>query len=153
MTRRVRSARRSDVRDRGAADALGLVLLAPAVLGLAILAIALGRGVDARAQVRSAAEAAAQAAALERDAGSAEAAAVRVAQAMLIDEDACQGLQIAVRYPSAPDPGSGTSFGFVEVDIECNVSNRGIEVVQDGSREERVTAVASVDFFRARGGP
>ena len=34
-------------RDRGAADALGLVLIAPAVIGLAILVVALGRGVDA----------------------------------------------------------------------------------------------------------
>lgn len=157
MIRRVRSRSRCDEgapkRDRGAADALALVLLAPAVLGLAILAIALSRSVDARAQVRSAAEAAAQAAALERNAGAAEAAAVRVAQAMLVDEDACQGLQVSVRYPTAPEAGSGTSFGFVEVDIECNVSNRGIEVVQDGSREERVTAVASVDFFRARDVP
>ncbi len=153
MIRRVRSGDRVPVRDRGAADALGLVLLAPAMLGLAILAIALGRSVDARAQVRSAAEAAAQAAALERNPGAAEAAAVRVAQAMLVDEDACQGLAVTVRYPNAPAAGSGTTFGFVEVDIECNVSNRGIEVVQDGSREERVTAVASVDFFRARDVP
>ena len=142
--------RRHPARDRGAADALGLVLIAPAVLGLAILAIALSRSVDARAQVRSAAEAAAQAAALERNAVDAEAAAVRVAQAMLVDQDACAGLDVVVRYPTAPDPSAGTSFGFVEVDLRCTVGNRGIEVVQDGSRDERVTAVASVDFFRAR---
>ncbi len=140
-------------RDRGAADALGLVLVAPAVIGLAILAVALGRGVDARAQVRSAAEAAAQAAALERNAVDATAAANVVARAMLVDGDACDGMELVVRYPSAPSPDAGISFGLVEVDLRCNVSDRGIEVVQSGSRPESVTAVASVDFFRSRRGP
>ena len=141
------------VRDRGAADAYGLVLIAPAVIGLALLVISLGRGVDARAQVRSAAEAAAQAAALERNATDATAAANEVARAMLIDADACQGLDIVVRYPAAPPPDAGISSGLVEVDLTCNVSDRGVEVVQSGSRLESVTAVASVDFFRARRGP
>ena len=81
-------------RDRGATDALGLVMIAPAVIGLAILVVALGRGVDARAQLRSAAEASAQAAALERDAGSAAAAAEVVARAMLVDTEACSDLVV-----------------------------------------------------------
>lgn len=140
-------------RDRGATDAYGLVLIAPAVIGLAILAVALGRGVDARAQVRSAAEAAAQAAALERDAVDATAAANEVARAMLVDNDACQDLELEVRYPTAPQPDAGISFGLVEVDVRCGVSNRGIEVVQSDTRSETVTAVASVDFFRARREP
>ena len=59
-------------RDRGAADALALVLIAPAVIGLAVLVVMLGRSVDSRAQAQSAAEAAAQAAALERSPGAAE---------------------------------------------------------------------------------
>jgi Flp pilus assembly protein TadG len=140
-------------RDRGAADALGLVLIAPAVLGLAILVVALSRGVDARAQLRTAAEAAAQAAALERNAADAEAAANRVARAMLVERDACQELAVTVRYPSAPAGDLGTSYGLVEVDLRCSVSNRGIEVVQDGARDEQVTAVAGVDLFRARSEP
>jgi len=140
-------------RDRGAADALGLVLIAPAVIGLAILVVALGRGVDARAQVRSAAEASAQAAALERDAGSATAAANRVAQAMLVDSDTCSNPAVRVVYPQPGSPAAGISFGLVEVTIKCEVSDRGIEVVQSGARDEEVTAVASVDFFRAAGRP
>jgi hypothetical protein len=139
--------------DRGAADALGLVLIAPAVIGLAILVIALGRGVDARAQIRSAAEAGAQAAALERDAGSATIAANRVARAMLVDSDACTDPALTVRYPRSGGLASGLSVGLVEVTIECEVSNRGIEVVQAGSRHEAVTAVASVDLFRSAGTP
>ena len=140
-------------RDRGAADALGLVLIAPAVIGLALLVIALGRGVDAKAQVRSAAESAAQAAALERSAGEGAVAANNVASAMLVDADACPIPSIDVDYPLAPPPGAGITSGFVQVTITCEVSNRGIEVIQEGSREESVTAVASVDFFRAAGSP
>ena len=64
--------------DRGAADALGLVLIAPVMVGLAILVVSLGRGVDSQAQARSAAEAAAQAAVLERNGHDAEQAALRV---------------------------------------------------------------------------
>jgi Flp pilus assembly protein TadG len=141
------------VRDRGAADALGLVLIAPAVIGLAILVIALGRDVDARAQVRSAAEASAQAAALERDAGTATEAANRVARAMLVDSDACSDPGVRVVYPQAGAAAPGISFGLVEVTIQCSVSNRGIEQVRTRSHDEEVTAVASVDFFRAVGQP
>lgn len=140
-------------RDRGAADALGLVLIAPAVIGLAILVVSMGRDVDARAQVRSAAEAAAQAAALERNAPDAAVAAEAVARAMLVDDDACRELAIAVRYPAAPVSPTGNSFGLVEVDLRCTVSDRGIEIVRSGDHPESVTAVASVDFFRARQAP
>lgn len=140
-------------RDRGAADALGLILIAPAVIGLALLVISLGRAVDARAQVRTAAEAAAQAAALERNAPDASAAADRVARAMLVDADACQSLEIAVRYPAVPPIDAGITSGLVEVDLTCRVSDRGVEAVQSGARLESVTALASVDFFRARRGP
>ena len=141
------------VRDRGAADALGLVLIAPAVIGLAILVVALGRGVDARAQVRSAAEASAQAAALERDAGAATLAANNVARAMLVDSDTCSNPVVDVSYPQAGSPGPGLSFGLVEVTVRCQVLNRGVEVVQSGTREEAVTAIASVDLFRRTDSP
>ena len=140
-------------RDRGAADALGLVLIAPAVIGLAVLVVALGRGVDARAQVRSAAEASAQAAALERDAGSASIAANEIARAMLTDSDACPDPSISVLYPRPGAHVQGISLGLVEVTIRCSVSDRGIELVHPGSREHVVTAVASIDFFRGSGAP
>lgn len=143
----------SSVRDRGAAEALGLVLIAPFVILLAVLVVAMGRDVDARAQIRSAAEAGAQAAALERDPGSAEVAANNVARAMLIDTDACPDPQINVIYPPPGSPVSGISSGMVEVTIECTVSNRGIEDVRPRTHDEEVTAFASVDLFRASGSP
>lgn len=135
-------------RDRGATDALGLVLLAPAAIGLAVLVIALGRGVDARAQIRSAAAAAAQAAALERSAPEAQAVAERVAAAMLTDADVCpSGPTVVVEYPV------GQRGGTVWATVSCEGSNRGIEVVQPTARDGSFRASATVDEFRARSDP
>lgn len=135
-------------RDRGATDALGLVLIAPAAIGLAVLVIALGRGVDARAQVRSAAGAAAQAAALERSPLAAQAAAERVAAAMLTDVDVCpNGPTVAVEYPV------GDRGGTVWATVTCEGSSRGIELVQPTPRGETFRASATVDEFRARRDP
>lgn len=136
------------MRDRGAADALGLVLIAPAVLGLALLIIALGRGVDAKAEVRSAAESAAQAAALERSPEAASAAAQRAADALLADSTNCNDPSVSTAFDPA-DAGSGVRVDMVRVTITCEVSNRGVEVIGQ-PYAETVTAVATVDFFRAR---
>ena len=138
-------------RDRGAADALGLVLIAPVAIGLAVLVIALGRGVDARAQVRSAAAAGAQAAALERSASDGERAARRVIGAMLVDADACASPVVSVAYPDVP--AVGTTSGTVRVTVACGVSDRGLELIGAGARDEVFTATASIDLFRAAGAP
>lgn len=128
--------------DRGAADALGLVLIAPAVLGLALLVISLGRGVDATAQVRTAAEAAAQAAALERTPEGAQAAAQRVVDEMLGDTASCR--RPGVSRPEYP----GGAVPKVRITVTCEVSNQGIEVISP-AYDEAVTAVATLDEFRA----
>ena len=135
--------------DRGAADALGLVLIAPAVIGLALLVISLGRGVDAMAQVRSAAESAAQAAALERNPVAAAAAAERAATSMLAVSPNCDDPRVVTSYPIAPATSSVIKAGVVRVTISCRVSNRGVEVI-NRPYDETVTAVATVDYFRAR---
>lgn len=136
------------VRDRGAADALGLVLIAPVAIGLAVLVIALGRGVDGRAQVRSAAAAGAQAAALERTPADAQDAASSVITAMLTDRDACASPSVVVDYPPWGDPAA-----TVRVTVRCEVSDRGVELVAMGTRDESFTASATLDRFRARGAP
>lgn len=141
------------VRDRGAADALGLVLIAPVAIGLAVLVVALGRDVDARAQVRSAAAAGAQAAALERNAADADRAAKRVVGAMLIDHDACPAPDVSVDFPVVPADGVGIAFGTARVTIRCDVSSGGLELVRSERAGEVFTASASVDFFRSRGAP
>ncbi len=135
-------------RDRGAADALGLVLVAPAAIGLAVLVVALGRDVDARAQLRSAAAAGAQAATLERSSAAATSAAERVVAAMLVDRDVCPGgPEVTVDYPTA------TAGGTVAVAVRCRGSDRGLELVRSGSRAEWFRATATLDRFRARRDP
>jgi Flp pilus assembly protein TadG len=133
-------------RDRGAADALALVLIAPAVIGLALLVVMLGRSVDGRAQAQSAAEAAAQAAALERSPGAARGAAQRVAMAMLVEHDSCANPVVRV------DTGAFRPGGEVRVSVECHAAARGIEAVQRSTRSFVAQAVAHVDQFRAAEG-
>jgi hypothetical protein len=120
-----------------------LILIAPAVIGLALLVVMFGRSVDARAQAQSAAEAAAQAAALERSRDAAAAAANRVAAAMLVDHDSCAAPAVRVDTTSF-GPG-----GEVRVAIECHAARRGIEAVQRSSRTFIAEAVAHIDVFRA----
>ncbi|MEX2627678.1 MAG: hypothetical protein WD225_12395 [Ilumatobacteraceae bacterium] len=135
--------RRLHVRDRGASDALALVLLAPAMLGLALLVVFLGRQVDARAQVRTAAESAAQAAALARDPAAAEQAAVATVEAMLVDADTCEAPSVTIDL-SAFAPG-----GTVAVTVECGVARRGLEPLPTPTVRSSATATATVDPFRS----
>jgi Flp pilus assembly protein TadG len=135
-------------RDRGAAEALGLVLVAPVAIGLALLVVFLSRQVDSRAQVRTAAESAAQAAAQERSPHAAEAAARQVVGAMLTDPDTCTSPTAAVDVTQFA-PG-----GLVAVTVSCSVSSRGIELVvpadpESSGRRFTVTASATIDRYRA----
>jgi Flp pilus assembly protein TadG len=138
----------SAARDRGAAEALGLVLIAPVAIGLAVLVVFLSRQVDARAQVRTAAESAAQAAAQERSPAAAEIAARQVVDAMLTDPDTCASPNVDVE-PREFRPG-----GLVTVTVSCDVSARGIELLapsdpESPSRRLWATATATIDLFRA----
>jgi Flp pilus assembly protein TadG len=128
-------------RDRGAADALGLVLLAPAMVGLAVMVVALGRSVDARAEVRNVAEAAAQASALERSADAGEAAARRVAESMLAG--ACTA--VAVEHAWVP---TGERWQ-ARVRITCEMSNSGLELVRSDAGTGAAEAFAAIDPYRA----
>jgi Flp pilus assembly protein TadG len=140
--------RPSKGRDAGAADALGIVLIAPVAIGLALLVVFLSRQVDARAQVRTAAESAAQAAAQERSPAAAELAAHQVIDAMLTDPDTCAS---PIARVDAREFGPGR---LVAVTVSCSVSARGIELIapsdpQSDSRRIEVTATATIDNFRA----
>jgi len=130
--------------DQGSADALGLALLAPAAIGLAVVIVFLGRGVDGRATVQSAAESAAQAAAQERTAAAAVAAANAVGAAMLVDPTSCSWPQVVVDT-SAFGPG-----GSVAVTISCTVSTDGLELIDPPSGGAiTATAFAAIDPLRA----
>lgn len=130
--------------DRGSADALGLALLAPAAIGLAVVIVFLGRGVDSRATVQSAAESAAQAAAQERTPAAAVAAANDVGAAMLVDRATCDSPSVVVDT-SAFRPG-----GSVAVTISCTVSPDGLELIgPPPPNEYTATAFATIDPLRA----
>ena len=130
--------------DRGSADALGLALLAPAALGLALVVVLLGRGVDSRATVQSAAEAAAQAAAQERSPAAAVAAAEQIGAAMLTDRSSCSSPTVVVDT-SAFRPG-----GQVSVTVSCTVSDEGLEAISPPLLgPTTATAFAGIDPLRA----
>ncbi|MET0908887.1 MAG: pilus assembly protein [Ilumatobacteraceae bacterium] len=132
-------------RDRGSADALGAALLAPAAIGLALVILFLGRSVDGRATVQSAAESAAQAAAQERTPAAATRAAREVAAAMLVDATSCSNPAVSVDT-SAFVPG-----GQVAVTVSCSVSAAGLELIDPPASTASATAFATIDPFRAAG--
>ena len=130
--------------DRGSSDALGLALLTPPAIGLALVVLLLGRGIDSRATVQSAAESAAQAAAQERTVGDAIAAAEEVGRAMLVDPSSCVSPRISV------DVSDFRPGGRVSVTASCTVSNTGLELIDPPtSGPTTATAFAVLDPLRA----
>lgn len=131
-------------RDDGSSDALGLALLTPAAIGLAVVIVFLGRGVDSRATVQSAAESAAQAAAQERSRPAAVAAAEEVGRAMLVDPSSCSSPNVVVDL-SDFRPG-----GQVAVTVSCTVAADGLELIDPPSTgPNTATAFAAIDPLRA----
>ena len=134
-------------RDRGAADALGLVVLGPVMIGLATLVVWSGRSVDLRAQLRTAAEASAQAAALEVGHDAMAQAASATAEVMLRDRtSACA----SVRAVTASD---GV---VVQVVVSCAVDGAELPLGRTEAEQESggpkvvtETAWATLDPFRA----
>ena len=137
MNRRLRG-------DSGSSDALGLALLAPAAIGLAVVIVFLGRGVDSRATVQSAAESAAQAAAQERSIAAAVAAADEVGRAMLVDPSSCSSPNVSV------DVSDFRPGGRVAVTVSCTVSADGLELISPpATGANTATAFATIDPLRA----
>lgn len=129
--------------DRGSSDALGLALLAPAAIGLAVVILFLGRGVDGRATVQSAAESAAQAAAQERSIGAARAAAEAIGAAMLVDHTTCSSPSVEM-VPIDFRPG-----GRLAVTVSCTVSTAGLELIRPPApAATTATAYATIDPHR-----
>mgnify|MGYP001815254607 CR=1 FL=1 len=131
--------------ESGAADAVGMALIAPAMIGLALVIMFLGRGVDGRATVHGAAESAAQAAARERSPAAASSAAQRVGNAMLVDDKSCASPQFSVDV-SGFAPG-----GVVAVTVSCTTSTAGLEIVASRGHTYSATAYATIDRFRGTG--
>lgn len=135
--------RRRPQSDRGAIETLGLVLMTPVMMAAAVVLIWISRQVDTQAQIHTAAEAAAQAAALQRTAPAAGARAQAIATEMLDREDLCIEVDIAVDLEGF-GPG-----GQVSVEIRCLVSTSGLQPVTSNTRTLlSVRATAGVDPFK-----
>jgi Flp pilus assembly protein TadG len=133
--------------DSGSSDALGMALIAPVALGLAIVILFLGRGVDSRATVQVAVESGAQAAAQERTRSAAVAAGTAAAAAMLVDEHTCAAPRVRV------DTSRFAPGGVVSVTVSCTVSTKGLELINPPTPDAlTATAIATIDPFRAAEG-
>ena len=129
--------------DRGATEALGLVLMTPVMIAAAVALIWISRQVDTQAQVHTAVEAAAQAAALQRSPTGADSSARALAAEMLLRSDLCESLLVGVDL-SGFGPG-----GQVSVEIECKVSVSGLGAVTlNQPTVISARATATIDRFK-----
>ena len=138
----------NEVRDRGEANALGLVLIAPAAVALAVMILWVGRQVDTDAQMQAASSAAAHAAALQRTPMAAAAAARLTAEAMLNDAKACTGGPVISIDTTSFRPG-----GDVTVIVSCSPERADLSLVSPPPTTFTATATATIDFHRAAGLP
>jgi hypothetical protein len=127
----------------GTSDVVGMVLLLPALLGLALLVIWVGRQVDAQAQLRAVAGAAAHAGALERSPQQAEARARRTASAALVAADSCADPEISVDL-SRFEPG-----GVITVGLACFANRGGLELITPPRVRLRASVEVAIDPYRS----
>ena len=130
--------------DRGAAEVVAAIMIAPVVVGFTVLVFFLGRQVDSRASVRTAADSAAQAAARQRDPAAADVAARQTAVEMLSDSSTCTGGPTVAVDLSDFRPG-----GIVTVDITCTTGNDDLAAVAAPSRTFTGRGAAVIDTYRA----
>jgi len=135
-------------RDRGEANALGLVMVAPVAIGVALLVLWTGRKVDTDAQVQAASSAAVQAAVRQRTAGAAAASARATATAMLVDAKACAGGPAIAIDTSQFRPG-----GTVSVTVTCSPSSDDLAPLAPHPATFTASAAATIDPYRAEALP
>ena len=129
--------------ERGDAEVVGLVLIAPVVAAFVLLVFWLGRQVDTRTQVRPAA-----AAARQRDPTHATQSARQAATVMLADNERCAGgpdVQV--------DLATFTPGAVVTATIRCRTAHTGVELVTQTDETYTATATAVIDTYRSAGAP
>lgn len=134
--------------DRGEANALGLILIAPCAVALAILVLWIGRQVDTDAQLQAASSAASQAAARQRNPAAAVVAAQSAATAMLTDVSACPGGPIV-----SVDASQFHAGGEVTVVVTCSPQRSDLLLSDPGSATFAASSTASIDTYRSPGLP
>ncbi|MCD9904741.1 pilus assembly protein [Streptomyces sp. MT29] len=147
---RLRSAARGLRRDRGS-YALETAILAPAMISLLLLMVAFGRVIDADGAVDSAARAAARAASLERDAGTAQSAARTAADRSLQGE----GITCTASSVDVDTGGFSLDLGVdatVQATIACtaNLSDIGLPGLP-GAKTLTASWSSPIDTYRGRG--
>ena len=130
--------------DRGEANALGLVLIAPVAVALAVLILWIGRQVDTDAQLQAASSAAAQAAARQRSPFTAVAAAQSAASAMLTDVSACPGGPAV-----SVDVSQFRAGGEVTVVVTCSPQRADLLMSDPRSATFAASSTASIDAYRS----
>ncbi|MFF4449960.1 TadE family protein [Streptomyces sp. NPDC001502] len=144
-----RPSRRNWRSDRGSYS-VETVILAPAVIALMLLMIAFGRVTDAAGAVDSAARAAARAASLERDAGTAQAAGAAAAELSLTGE----GVRCTSSSVSVDTSGYSLDLGqeaTVQVTVACTAPLGEIGLPGlPGSRTLRASWTSPIDSYRGR---
>lgn len=128
--------------DRGAAEVVASIMIAPVVVGFTVLVFFLGRQVESGASVRTAADSAAQAAARQRNPTAAEAAARQTAVDMLGDSSTCAGGPTVIVADFRPG-------GIVTVDITCGTRSDDLTAVAAPSKQFTGHGAAVVDTYRA----
>ena len=131
--------------DSGSGEVVAIIVLAPVVVAFVVLVFFIGRQVDSRGAVRSAAEAGAQAAARQRDAASADAAARVVVSDMLASATSICGGGPRVEVDlSRFQPG-----GVVTVSVSCTIDRSDLGGLAPPTRSFVGTASAVVDTYRS----
>ncbi|MFI0596667.1 TadE/TadG family type IV pilus assembly protein [Streptomyces griseus] len=146
---RLRSAREGVQGDRGS-YAVETAILAPVMISLLLLMVAFGRVTEADGAVDSAARAAARAASLERDAGSAQNAARAAAERSLLGE----GITCTVSSIEIDTGGFSLDLGVdavVTARVACtaNLSDIGLPGLP-GAKTLTASWSSPIDTYRGR---
>jgi hypothetical protein len=134
--------------DQGEANALGLVLIAPVAIALAVLVLWIGRKVDVDAEVQAASSAAAQSAASQRTPAAAIAAAQSTAALMLSDVQECSDGPAISIDASQFHPG-----GAVTVVVACSPRRSDLQLSRPEAATFIASSTASIDAYRSVGLP
>ena len=138
--------------DRGATEALELVVVVPILLILLVLGVAGGNVVRSNGGVDAAAAAAARAASLQRNPDAAQLAGTAAARAALADRGLdCQDIQIDVDTSQFADRTAGAA---VRADVQCTLPMAQYALPGvPGSIIIRNVGVSPIDVFRERSTP
>lgn len=121
------------------------MILFPVIVSLAVLVVAMGRDIDATAQARSAAQAGAQAAALQRSPAAGERAMDDVVGRMLDSSTTCTNSVAALAWQHPADGAAGRAT----VSLTCTRPGRGLESLDIADTVFTVSAIAAIDPLRA----